>query len=156
METKIFFALGHPWVKWQDDWGATSLDWDGSQSLLGSYLSTVLDEDAATVALVAKFSLAIDRAIVEAIWTYQCVHIFATLDGAIGPNISVYANLLGMLSTLICVYWQAKVFSEAREAFTSPDGAAVVVWRASHSGGCSKQGCKSESSFHCWVFFYWL
>jgi hypothetical protein len=118
--------------------------------LLGSYFSTVLDEDAATVALVAKLSLAIDGAILEASWTYQRVYIFATLDGAIGPKISVYADLLGMLSALISAHLQAEVLPEAHELFTSPDGAAVVVWKVcGHSGGCSKQGCKSESSFHC-------
>ena len=55
--------------------------------LARSYLSTVLDKDAATVALVTMLSLASDGTIVEAIWAYQRVNIFATLDGAIVPNI---------------------------------------------------------------------
>ena len=55
--------------------------------LVRSYLSTVFDKDCATVALVAMVSLAIDGTIIEAIWAYQRVNIFATLDGAIIPNI---------------------------------------------------------------------
>lgn len=108
----------------------------------------MLYKDGATVALVAKLSLAIDGTTLEPVWAYQGVDIFATLDGAIGPNISVDVDLLGNLSAQVMA--QADFVTEAREVLTSIDYAAVVLWIASgHSGGCSKQGCKSESSFHC-------
>jgi hypothetical protein len=108
----------------------------------------VLYKDGATVALVAKLSLAIDGTTLEPVWAYQGVDIFATLDGAIGPNISVDVDLLGNLSAQVMA--QADFVTEAREVLTSIDYAAVVLWIASgQSGGCSKQGCKSESSFHC-------
>ena len=109
----------------------------------------MLYKDGATVAPVAKLSLAIDGTIIEPVWAYQGVDIFATLDGAIGPNISEDVDLLGNLSALVIPLWQADGVTESLEVLTSPDYAAVVVWKAvGHSGGCSKQGCKSESSFH--------
>ena len=109
----------------------------------------MLDEDAATVALVAKLSLAIEGTILEPIRAYQRINVFATFDGAIGPNISKDSDFLGHLSTLVDTLRQAVCIAEAHEVLASIDYAAVVVWMASgHSSGCSKQGCKSESSFH--------
>ena len=128
--------------------------------LVRAYLGAVLDKDAATVALVAKLSLAVEGTILEPIWAYQRIDVFATLDGAIGPNISKDSDFLGHLSTLFGSLRQAVGFAKAHEVLASIDYAAVVVWMASsHSSGCSKQGCKSECSFHslseCVVIVYY-
>ena len=69
--------------------------------LFSSYLGTVLDKDAATGALVAKLSLAFDGTLFEAIHAYLRINVFATLDGAIFPDVSEATDLLGHLSALI-------------------------------------------------------